>query len=194
MAPLRQVAVALDWTPNTNHAGFYIAKAKGWYAEAGLDVVLLSPHADDYKETPASKLLSGAATFALTPSETVVSFHTNRAAPKPKLVAVAAALQTSASAIVTLKSSGIERPAQLDGKRYASYAARYEGRIVQQMIKNDGGQGDYQELVLPMLGAPPALPGLRGLRRQAATGGPLRGRWAASRQASRPRPARAPAR
>lgn len=44
---------------------------------------------------------------------------------KPKLVAVAALLQDpQLSAIVTLKSSGIERPAQLDGKRYASYAAR----------------------------------------------------------------------
>lgn len=40
-------------------------------------------------------------------------------------MAVAALLQDpQLSAIVTLKSSGIERPAQLDGKRYASYAAR----------------------------------------------------------------------
>jgi NitT/TauT family transport system substrate-binding protein len=92
---LRQVAVALDWTPNTNHSGFYVAKARGWYADAGLDVQLLSPHVDGYKETPAAKLTSGKATFALTPSETVISFHTN--APKPKLVAIAAALQTSAS-------------------------------------------------------------------------------------------------
>ena len=34
MAPTR-VTVALDWTPNTNHAGFYIAKAKNFYADAG---------------------------------------------------------------------------------------------------------------------------------------------------------------
>jgi hypothetical protein len=41
--------------------------------------------------------------------------------------------------------SGIDRPKDLTGKRYASYGARYEGRIVQQMIKNDGGSGDYIE-------------------------------------------------
>jgi hypothetical protein len=35
---------------------------------------------------------------------------------------------------------------------YASYAARFEGRIVQQMLKNDGGTGEYTEQVLPMLG------------------------------------------
>lgn len=35
---------------------------------------------------------------------------------------------------------------------YASYAARYEGRIVQRMIQNDGGKGDYDEQTPPMLG------------------------------------------
>ena len=35
---------------------------------------------------------------------------------------------------------------------YASYGARYEGRIVQQMIRNDGGMGDYTESTPPMLG------------------------------------------
>eukprot|EP00976_Prorocentrum_cordatum_P017764 357880-Prorocentrum_minimum.AAC.1 len=36
------------------------------------------------------------------------------------------------------------RPRDLDGKLYASYAARFEGRIVQKMIRNDGGQGNFQ--------------------------------------------------
>lgn len=53
---------------------------------------------------------------------------------------------------MTLKSSGIDRPAQLDGKNYASYGARFEGRIVQQMIKNDGGKGEFLESTPPMLG------------------------------------------
>lgn len=51
-----------------------------------------------------------------------------------------------------MKQSGIERPQQLDGKRYASYGARYEGRIVQKMIQNDGGKGDFQEVVPAKLG------------------------------------------
>ena len=33
---LAPVTVALDWTPNTNHVGFFVAKAKGWYKDAGL--------------------------------------------------------------------------------------------------------------------------------------------------------------
>jgi len=38
------------------------------------------------------------------------------------------------------------------GCRYASYAARFEGRIVQKMIQHDGGTGDFIEDTPPMLG------------------------------------------
>ena len=35
-------------------------------------------------------------------------------------------MQTDTSAIVTLKKSGIDNPKGLDGKKYASYGARYK--------------------------------------------------------------------
>jgi NitT/TauT family transport system substrate-binding protein len=54
----------------------------------------------------------------------VISYQTWPNAEKPKIVAVAALLQSNQSAIVTLQSSSIDRPAKLDGKKYASYAAR----------------------------------------------------------------------
>eukprot|EP00959_Pyramimonas_sp_CCMP1952_P004122 86528-Pyramimonas_sp.AAC.1 len=38
MTATREVVLALDWSPNTNHTGFYVAKVKGWYEEAGLKV------------------------------------------------------------------------------------------------------------------------------------------------------------
>ncbi|KAG2441969.1 hypothetical protein HYH02_009763 [Chlamydomonas schloesseri] len=154
MAP-NKVGVALDWTPNTNHAGFYIAKHKGFYEEAGLEVTIVSPHVDEYKATPASRVADGSCTFCVTPSESVISAHTwpaDTPGAKPKFVAVATLLQDSTSAIVTLASSGISRPAELDGKTYASYGARFEGRIVQQLIRNDGGKGDFKESTPPMLG------------------------------------------
>lgn len=149
----KSVKIALDWMPNGNHVGFYVAKAKGMYLNAGFDVSFISPHSDNYKSTPASRVDSGEAIFALAPSESCIS-HNLRPPhhPKPALKAVAAVLQSDDSAIVTLKSSGIDRPAKLDGMRYASYSARFEGRIIQQMIRKDGGTGDYIELSLPMLG------------------------------------------
>ena len=77
----------------------------------------------------------------------------NTAPGRPQLKAVAALLRDrNTSAIVTLKSSGINSMKDLDGKRYASYAARFEGRIVQRMIQHAGGVGDYVEDTPPMLG------------------------------------------
>lgn len=53
---------------------------------------------------------------------------------------------------MTCKESGIERPRELDGKKYASYGARFEGRIVQRMIQQDGGKGEYEEFLPEKLG------------------------------------------
>lgn len=138
--------VLLDWTPNVNHAGFFVAQAKGWYASQGISVNFISPHQDGYSTTQAESLKNKTADIAICPSETVVSSACQPpGSDKPRLVAVAAVLTEDTSAIVTLRSSGLARPRDLDGRRYASYAARYEGRIVQQLIKNDGGSGDFVE-------------------------------------------------
>ena len=40
-APNGIVRLALDWTPNTNHTGFFVAKANGWYDDAGVDLQVL---------------------------------------------------------------------------------------------------------------------------------------------------------
>lgn len=133
------IRLALDWTPNTNHTGFYVALAKGTYQQAGLDVQIITPDGDNYQLTPAKRVASGRADLAITPSESVVSFRTNGV----PLVAIAAVLARDASAIVTLKQNGIDRPQQLDGKVYASYGARYEDDIVRQIIQNDGGRGQF---------------------------------------------------
>lgn len=133
------VRLALDWTPNTNHTGFYVALAKGLYQKAGLDVQIILPDADNYELTPAKRVATGQADLAVAPSESIISFQTNGV----PLVAIAAVLARDASAVVTLKQSGIDRPQQLDGKVYASYGARYEDDIIRQMIQNDGGRGQF---------------------------------------------------
>ncbi|KAL2918048.1 hypothetical protein HK105_202462 [Polyrhizophydium stewartii] len=149
---LTTISLALDWTPNTNHIGFYVARAKGFYADEGLELRVVSPHVDGYQATPCSRLTERTVDLAISPKESVVSFHTWPQAAKPKIVAIATMVQKVTHAVVTLKSSGIDRPAKLAGKRYASYAARYEGRMVQELIKADGGSGEYIEDTPEMLG------------------------------------------
>ena len=40
---LDKVTVVLDWTPNTNHAGLYLAQEKGYFEDAGLKVDIIQP-------------------------------------------------------------------------------------------------------------------------------------------------------
>ena len=142
---MKEITLALDWTPNINHIGFFIAREKGFYQELGLKVSLLDPAADGYRLTPAKKVELGIADLALCPTESVISYRT-KARPFD-LIAIAAIFQKDLSAIAT-KNSYVQRPRDLDGCFYASYHARYEDAIVKQLIRNDGGQGNI-DVVYP---------------------------------------------
>ncbi|GAB3748463.1 ABC transporter substrate-binding protein [Spirosoma pomorum] len=132
-----QIRLAIDRTINTNHTGFFVALAKGYYKEVGLDVQIIGPDQDDFQVAPAKRVAQGKAELAITPSESIISYRTKGI----ELMAVAAVLARDISAIVTLKESGISRPRELDGKTYASYGARFEEDIVRLLIQNDGGEG-----------------------------------------------------
>ncbi|BFP41568.1 ABC transporter substrate-binding protein [Flavobacteriaceae bacterium GF1] len=143
---MKTMKLALDWTPNINHLGFFVADALGYFKEAGLEVELLDPQEDNYAVTPAKKVEMGIADMALCPLESVISYRCKR---HPfDAVALATLFQEDLSAIVVLEDSDVQRPRDLDGRSYASYKARYEDEIVCQMIKNDGGAGQM-ELVYP---------------------------------------------
>ncbi|MCS7019774.1 MAG: ABC transporter substrate-binding protein [Cytophagales bacterium] len=147
---MNTLKISLDWTPNANHAGFFVAEKLGFYEQEGLQVHIIHPGNDNYTVTPAKKLETGEADLALTPSESVISLNTKAKPFAAK--AIAALLQEDLSAIVTLQSSGISRPQLLDGKHYASYKARYEDEIIRQMVINDGGTGAIQIIYPEKLG------------------------------------------
>ncbi len=155
MSSLQHITLALDWTPNTTHIGFFVAQALGAYRAAGLQVQWQTPEADGYTLTPAVKVSRGLAHFGLAPSETVLSFSLQP--DKPALRAVAALLQQDTSAIAVPAAGPVQRPAQLDGQRYASYSARYEMAIVRALVRADGGRGDIVEVQPDRLGAPAML-------------------------------------
>ena len=139
---MKTLKIALDWTPNMNHIGIFIAKEMGYYKEQGIEVEILNPIDDNYKISPGKKLELGLADFAIAPFETVISLNNKK--NSVDAIAVFAILQEDISSIASLKSSNLTSPKLLDGKIYASYKARYEDHIVREMIKNDGGIGDMK--------------------------------------------------
>jgi len=142
--------LALDWTPNVNHIGFFIAKELGFYKQQGINLEILNPQDDNYAMTPGKKLELGMADFAIAPFETVISL--NNKSNQVQAMAIYAVMQKDVSSIASLKSSHIFSPKLLDGKTYASYKARYEDHIVTEMIKNDGGNGNLNIIYPEKLG------------------------------------------
>lgn len=125
------VTVALDWLPNTNHTGVYVAKQQGWYEAEGLDVTIL-PYVEG--STPDVQVGAGRADFGFSFEEAVT---VARAAGRP-VVSVAAVIQHNSSALVTLKGSGLDRPAKLEGKRYAGFGAPFEQPVIEATMRCDG--------------------------------------------------------
>ncbi len=136
---MKKYNLALDWTPNINHIGIFIAQKMGFLRQRDIDLNIISPVVDNYIYSPAKKLELGVADFALCPTETIISYRTKEV--PCKLYALLTIFKEDVSAIAVRNNLNITRPKDLDGKSYASYGARYEDSIVRQLIKNDGGSG-----------------------------------------------------
>ena len=71
----KSLTLYLDWTPNINHIGFFVAKDLGFYEDLEIGINLLDPSIDNYKVTPAKKVELGESNFALCPFESVISYR-----------------------------------------------------------------------------------------------------------------------
>jgi ABC-type nitrate/sulfonate/bicarbonate transport system substrate-binding protein len=138
---LTTVKFALDWTPNTNHTGIYVAQEKGWYAAQCLNVQILPYSANVSADTMVS---SGQAFAGISSTESIVA----DAAVNQPVVSIAAIIQHNTSALVTLASSGLNSPRDLDGKIYGGFGAPYESAVVGAIIRQAGGKGVFKNVTL----------------------------------------------
>ena len=133
--------VVLDWTPNTNHTGMYVALAKGWYKDAGLDVKIL-PYASG--TAPEVLVTSGKADVAVSSTEGVVA----AAASGNPVVSIAAIIQHNTSGFLARNDSGIKTPKDLDNKIDGDSASPTEKAILTKIITKDGGKGTFKNVNL----------------------------------------------
>lgn len=145
------IRLALDWLPNTNHTGVYVAQAQGWYEEAGIDLKIL-PYSNIGAETSVT---TGRADVAVSSTESVLA----AAAVGEPVVSIAAIMSTNTAAFAVLASSDISSPADFAGKRYAAFGAAYEEPILRTLIEASGGTGDVDSVVLSTSGFDALLAG-----------------------------------
>lgn len=129
----KKITFVLDWTPNTNHTGIYVAKEKGYFKEAGLDVEIVQPPEDGAEVLVGS----GKAQFGVSFQDTMMPAVVGDDALPIK--AVAAVLQHNTSGIVSRKGEGIKRPKGLEGKKYATWNQDIEKAILKQVVEKDKG-------------------------------------------------------
>jgi ABC-type nitrate/sulfonate/bicarbonate transport system substrate-binding protein len=131
------VRLVLDWTPNTNHTGLYIALEKGWFAEEGLSVQIIQPPEDGALALLGSGNVEFAIDFQETMGPAIAKADTDRDALPVR--AVAAIISHNTSGIMSLARTGIRRPRDLMGKRFASWETPLVTAIIQDMVTRDGG-------------------------------------------------------
>jgi NitT/TauT family transport system substrate-binding protein len=138
--PVESVRLALDWTPNTDHTGFYVASAKGWYADAGIHLQLLP-----YSQTAPETLVAAGQAECGISFQDALTFAAAAGAP---IISVMAILQHTAQEIAVLASSDITRPKDLDGRTYAGFGYPNEEPTLKSVIKADGGTGTFKTVTL----------------------------------------------
>lgn len=129
---LRTVKVLLDWTPNTNYSGIYLAKKRGWYRDAGLDVQIIEPGGDSDVLAMVAK---GSVDFGISSSEQLVPAR-EQGLP---VVSIAAIIEHNTSSLIALRSSGIRNLADLAGRTYGSFGGTFEKALIDKLISCGGG-------------------------------------------------------
>ena len=128
-----KIKIVLDWVPNTNHTGLYVAKEQGYFKEEGLDVEIVQP-----PEGSTTALIgAGGAQFGISFQDTLAK-SLAKENPVP-VTAVAAIIQHNTSGIISLKEKGIDSPKKLEGKKYATWEDNVEQAILKKLVTDDGG-------------------------------------------------------
>lgn len=138
---LKKVTFALDWTPNTNHTGLYVAREKGYFAREGLEVEFVQP-----PENGAEVLVaSGKAQFGMSFQDSLAPAVAGGSALP--VTAVAAVIQHNTSGIVSRKGEGMDRPRGMEGKTYATWDMPIEKAMVRAVVEADGGDFGKVKLI-----------------------------------------------
>lgn len=137
---LEEITIVLDWTPNTNHTGLYVADKMGYFRENGIRAAILQPP----EGSTTSLIGAGGAQFGVSFQDTLApAFASENPVP---VTAVAALIQHNTSGIISLKENGIDTPKKLAGFNYATWESPIELAIVKKLIEDDGGK--FEDLAL----------------------------------------------
>ena len=132
------LTVILDYVPNTNHTGMYVALERGYYAEVGLNVEIIEP-----TEGATNTLIAvGKGDIGVSYQEDVTIARTLDE-PLP-IRAIAALIQHNTSGFATYAGKNITSVADFAGKTYAGWGGPGEEAVLRALMEAEGI--DFSEL------------------------------------------------
>lgn len=138
---LKKVTVILDYLPNTNHTGLYVAKERGYFEQEGLDVEIIEPGDD---QTSATLIAAKKGDFGVSYQEDV-TYALTAEDPLP-IRAIATIVQHNTSGFVSLKEENIKSPKDFEGKVYAGWQAPSEEAVINAVMNAD--DADFSKLTM----------------------------------------------
>ncbi|KGX87031.1 ABC transporter substrate-binding protein [Pontibacillus litoralis] len=134
-----EVTLVLDWTPNTNHTGLYVAQDKGYFEEAGLHVEIQLPG-----EAGADQLVaSGKADFGVSAQEAL----TEARVQDIPIVSIGAIIQHNTSGFASPKDKNITSPADYEGKTYGGWGAPVEEAVISSIMSKEDADVNQVEFI-----------------------------------------------
>jgi len=121
-AKLEKVTLQLKWLPQSQFMGYYVAKAKGYYKDAGIDLEIVPGGSDII---PEQQVYNGVANIGVTWVSSLMKYQSKGWG----LVQVGQIFQKSAMLLVSKASTGINSPADLKGKKVGSWFGGNEYEI-----------------------------------------------------------------
>jgi len=130
------VKFMLDWVPNTNHTGIFVAEAEGYFTEEGLDVDIIQPG----EVYPEAAVASGSADFGITFQEQV----TLARADNVPIVSIAAVIQHNTSGFASAADLNVSSPADFEELRYGAWGSPFETPTLEVLMRCAGA--DFSKL------------------------------------------------
>lgn len=135
------VRFALDWTPNTNQTGLFVALDKGYFRDAGIDVEVLPFNSSN----PEVLVDAGRAEFGISFQDSA----TISIAAGADLTSVLAVEQTWTTEVAVLAGRDeIRSPADLDGLVFGGFDNPATTATMRGVVRSAGGAGDFETVVL----------------------------------------------
>jgi len=139
---LEKVQLMLDYTPNTNHTGLYVAQELGYFAEEGLEVEIIAPAQSGTTASVATNNIQ----FGISVQENITLA---RVAGLP-VVSLAAIIQHNTSGFASPVEKNITTPKDFEGKIYGGWGSPIEQATIHSIMKAD--DADFNQLSIINMG------------------------------------------